>query len=285
MQAYASTIENESQRVTLTAEKFGKNSITIKKYLKMTTDDIKALDNPTVYKKRLKPVGAANHLNIIYKMIKDGYNIDTIYWYIKNKGFNGTNYQLENAIDCIAKNNFGIAFWRIKKNYIYKNGSIVISRNDLLKEITSKNTKREVNKSIRKNLKLIEEKYPIVKIAKEIFNDFYTVIMGDNPDKLDEFISKYETKKDKTDDSNNYESPIPSFIKGLKKDILPAKNAISFPESSGFVEGNNNKFKLIKRIIYGRANLVNLFNKCYLCFSFKRVNFTLKGSYSLIKRK
>ena len=285
MQAYASTIENESQRVTLTAEKFGKNLITIKKYLKMTADDIKALDNPTVYKKRLKPVGAANYLNIIYKMIKDGYNKEIIFWYIKNKGFYGTNKQLANAINYIASNNFGIVFWRIKKNYIYKSGSIVISRNDLLKEITSKNTKREVNKSIQENLKLIEEKYPIVKIAKEIFNDFYTTIMGDNPDELDEFIAKYETKKDETDDSNNYESPIPSFIKGLKKDILPAKNAISFPESSGFVEGNNNKFKLIKRIIYGRANLVNLFNKCYLCLSFKRVNFTLKGSYSLIKRK
>ena len=121
-------------------------------------------------------------------------------------------------------------------------------------------------------------------MAKEIFDDFYKTIMGDDPNKLDEFISKYESKKDETDESNNYESPIPSFINGLKKDILPAKNAISFPESSGFVEGNNNKFKLIKRIVYGRTNLVNLFNKCYLCFSFKRVNFTLKGAYSLAKK-
>ena len=108
--------------------------------------------------------------------------------------------------------------------------------------------------------------------------------MGDDPNKLDEFISKYESKKDETDDNNNYESPIPSFINGLKKDILPAKNAISFLESSGFVEANNNKFKLIKRIVYGRTNLVNLFNKFYLCFSFKRVNFTLKGAYSLAKK-
>ncbi|WP_368757173.1 transposase, partial [Enterococcus avium] len=36
--------------------------------------------------------------------------------------------------------------------------------------------------------------------------------------------------------------------------------------SSGFVEGNNNKFKLIKRIVYGRSGLVNLSKKCLLAF-------------------
>ncbi|MEE1031858.1 MAG: transposase, partial [Ruminococcus sp.] len=43
--------------------------------------------------------------------------------------------------------------------------------------------------------------------------------------------------------------------------MAPVKNAISHPESSGFVEGNNNKFKLIKRIVYGRSGLVNLSKK------------------------
>ena len=50
MQAYASTIEKKSHRVALTAEKFGINLATTRKYLNMTADDIKALDNPTVYK-------------------------------------------------------------------------------------------------------------------------------------------------------------------------------------------------------------------------------------------
>lgn len=54
------------------------------------------------------------------------------------------------------------------------------------------------------------------------------------------------------------------------------KNAISNSESSGFVEGNNNKFKLIKRILYGRANLVNLFKKCYVAFQVKRKDFSLQ---------
>ena len=74
-----------------------------------------------------------------------------------------------------------------------------------------------------------------------------------NPDNLDLFIDIYNDL-------------IPSFCNGIKKDIAPVKNAISYEINSGFVEGNNNKFKLIKRILYGKSNLVNLFKKCYLGF-------------------
>lgn len=59
------------------------------------------------------------------------------------------------------------------------------------------------------------------------------------------------------------ESRVKGFIGGVEKDIALIKNAISLPNSSGFVEGNNNKFKLIKRILYGRSNFVDLFRKCY----------------------
>ena len=64
-------------------------------------------------------------------------------------------------------------------------------------------------------------------------------------------------------------------LAGIKKDIAPVKNAISLPISSGFVEGNNNKFKLVKRILYGRSKLVNLFRKCYLPFMIDNVDFKI----------
>ena len=69
------------------------------------------------------------------------------------------------------------------------------------------------------------------------------------------------------------------FCNGIKRDIVPVENAISHPESSEFVEGNNNKCKLIKRIVYGRSGLVNLSKKCKLAFMPKDETFTL---YSLI---
>ncbi|WP_083461446.1 transposase [Cellulosilyticum ruminicola] len=70
---------------------------------------------------------------------------------------------------------------------------------------------------------------------------------------------------------------IKGFVEGIKKDIDPIKNAISHNLSSGLVEGNNNKFKLVKRILYGRSNLVNLFKlKCYVTFQLKSTNFSLQ---------
>ena len=87
---------------------------------------------------------------------------------------------------------------------------------------------------------------------------------GADPDKLDSFVSKYK------------ESVINGFVEGIKKDITPVKNAISRDESSGFVEGNNNKFKVIKRILYGRADLAFLFKKCYVAFQVKLQNFSLQ---------
>ena len=288
VQAYASTIKNVKKCISIIAKKFNISKITVKKYLSMTADEIKCLDNPKVNKKRQKPVGAANYFNIIYKMICDKHQPEIIYWYVISKGFKGTRKQLENAINYISRNNFNINSARIKLSQNYCKGSIVIKRNDLLKEITARNPKYKHNKIIQDNLELIYEKYPIVKTVNDLYSEFYSIIMGDDPNKLDEFTQKYETKKEKDEKGESkivYQSPIPSFIEGIKKDITPVKNAISFSESSGFVEGNNCKFKLVKRILYGRSSLVNLFRKSYLCFSITKDNFSLKKSYSLKKEK
>lgn len=49
-----------------------------------------------------------------------------------------------------------------------------------------------------------------------------------------------------------------THMNDLNKCIAPVKNVISLSMSSEFVKGNNNKFKLIKRIIYRRSKLINL---------------------------
>ena len=86
------------------------------------------------------------------------------------------------------------------------------------------------------------------------FREFHAILMGNAPEKVDEFLEKYSVGE------------LAGFCNGIKRDIAPVKNAISHPVSSGFVEGNNNKFKLLKRIVYGRSGLVNLEKKCKLAF-------------------
>jgi hypothetical protein len=46
-----------------------------------------------------------------------------------------------------------------------------------------------------------------------------------------------------------------SFASGLLSDIDAVRNAVTSTLSNGFVEGQNNKTKAIKRTMYGRASI------------------------------
>lgn len=59
------------------------------------------------------------------------------------------------------------------------------------------------------------------------------------------FIEKYK---------NSTLKEIACFAKGLEKDISAAKNSVASPLSSGFVEGTNNKLKMVKRTMYGHCS-------------------------------
>ena len=123
----------------------------------------------------------------------------------------------------------------------------------MLKYLLTIDSNKLNNKDIENNLKVIEDKFSIVKIIKDIFNDFHNTIFSKDDATLDNFITLHQNQ-------------IPSFCKGLKRDIAAVKNAISQTINSGFVEGNN-KFKLIKRVVYGKQKIVNLFKRCYLAFA------------------
>jgi hypothetical protein len=218
--------------------------------------------------------------NIVYKMARDNISHIVIKEYVKSKGFLGTEKSIENFIERLLKNNFNIILHRASfEKSIEVPGLITIKRNDLLKFITTKNDRVKKDKNIEKYISLIKEKYPIINEIINVYNDFYNIFKEKKESLYDEFIKKYELKENinpetgevlEIDDNiENVKSGIQGFIKSIKKDITPIKAAISFNESSGFVEGNNNKFKLIKRILYGRCNLVNLFKKCFSIFSLK----------------
>ena len=104
---------------------------------------------------------------------------------------------------------------------------------------------------VYKYYSIIEEHYPEVKLFSDIWNTFYSILMGGAPDKLDDFLDKYEN------------SPITPFVNGIKEDIAPVKAAISSPVSSGFVEGGNCRYKSTKRLMFGRSGLHHLFLKTY----------------------
>lgn len=225
---------------------------------------IASLDSPTEYKKRATIMD--NHINIIFKMLQDGHSDDTVYFYVLQQGYQGAKSSLQNYIYLIGKNNFPDKPRLSRKWFIewgYPEDVIVIKQNNLLKYLLTQNPKAKKNETIEKYIDKIKAKYPVAMRTEEIFRSFHSVLMGKNPDQLAGFLDKYR------------DSEIAAFCNGIEKDIAPVKNAISLSVSSGFVEGNNNKFKLIKRILYGRAGLVNLTKKCKLAFMVKDTSFNL----------
>lgn len=259
----------KKKKIKTVAEHFQISTPTAKRYIYMSDSEIKGLDSPNNYKKRESPMN--KWLNVIFKMMRDGHSNETIYFYIKEQpGFTESRKRLEEYIYLIGKNNFPD---RLAFNIKYLMERVLPSdvhcfrRTEILKYLLVCNPKTKKDKELGKYIDAIKEKYPTASYVETVFKEFHGIIMGNSPEKIDDFLKQYE------------ESSISAFCNGIKKDIAPVKNAISYPESSGFVEGNNNKFKLIKRIVYGRSGLVNLSKKCKLAFMPKDENFTL---YSLI---
>ena len=197
-------------------------------------------------------------LNVIFKMMDDGHSSETIYFYItRQPSFCGSKRNLANYIYVIGKNNFPnqpLFRWSYLMESVLPPDVIVIRRTEILKYLLTCNPKVKKDEKVGMYIDKIKEKYPVAARVESIFKEFHGIIMGEEPENLDKFLKKYE------------DSEIKSFCHGIKKDIAPVKNAISYPISSGFVEGNNNKFKLLKRIVYGRSGLVNLTKKCKLAF-------------------
>ena len=256
--------EIQPQSIKLIANEFNICTLTAQKYIKMSIKDIELLDQPVKYKKRKTVLD--EYLNIIYKMLADKIDPAIILSYIVRLGYMGSLRTLANYITLFSKNNFNYKLginWPYKK--VFPSEITVLKRNKILSYILQKNLEERKKTKVAKYINLIKKHYNIVDILQNAYESFYQILMGNDPSQLESFISEYE------------ESPIQGFIYGIKKDIAPVKNAISHNASSGFVEGNNNKFKLIKRILYGRANLVNLFKKCYLAFRAKRKDFILEN--------
>ena len=115
-----------------------------------------------------------------------------------------------------------------------------VSKNDVFNFIWSGAELNEEDKAY------IFGKYPALEEIAYAVYDFRDIYVTKDTRLLENFIDIY---------SNSSLCSIKSFAGGLKLDIDAVKNSVVSELSNGFVEGINNKIKVIKRIMYGRAKL------------------------------
>ena len=92
----------------------------------------------------------------------------------------------------------------------------------------------------------VGKEYEVIHYLERLMFDFKSVFQEKSKAMLAGFIEIYE---------NSAYSKIRSFINGLSADIDAVANAVELPYSNGFIEGNNNRLKMIKRMMFGRAKL------------------------------
>lgn len=97
-----------------------------------------------------------------------------------------------------------------------------------------------------KDKEIVFKKYPLLHEIHICIREFREIFDNKSIPYLYLYIEKYIK-------SNN--SNLKSFANGLRRDINAVENAVSSPLSNGFLEGNNNRLKMIKRMMYGRAGL------------------------------
>ena len=89
-------------------------------------------------------------------------------------------------------------------------------------------------------------KYPIVMELRRFVMEFREIFHWKNPSLLFLFIDKCR---------GSGCSKLAAFAKGLQSDIEAVLNAVVSDLSNGFVEGTNNKIKMVKRMMFGRCSI------------------------------
>jgi predicted transcriptional regulator len=91
---------------------------------------------------------------------------------------------------------------------------------------------------------ILWDKYDVLWEVETCIKEFREIFSTRRMPLLYLFIEKYKDSEIKE---------LASFAKGLERDISAVENAVASDLSSGFVEGTNNKIKMVKRAMYGRC--------------------------------
>ena len=185
----------------------------------MKEEDIQKLEKPLNYKKR--PSVMDGYINIVYKMLRDGIEPECIYNYVQQKGYRGNLSSLSKYIYLIEKNNFperrpANLYYRLNKMQ-YPDGVTRIKRAEVLKCLLTCSPGAAPDPPVSGSMGQILLKYPAA--ARETFREFHGAVLGKEPQAPDVFLEKYK------------DSAIRPFCGGIKKDIAPVRNAISFDAS------------------------------------------------------
>ena len=255
--------KGEKLTLKMLAEEFGVSVVTIRKWLSMSEKEVQQLSEVNHYAHHKSKVDG--YENIIYKLMKNGKDPLFIKSYLAFIGCPAGGRAVEDKIGNIANNHFHDSV-KVGRNtfdkFILPPDIREISRFDVLQYMVAKDRTKMTAKISDDEYQLIKAHYPIIQRCEDAWTAFYHALMGHKPDDIDVFIQKY--KVDEDTEKDEFTDQIGPFVNGLIMDLDAVKAAATYKLNSGFVEGENCRFKELKRVAFGRAGLGHLQQLCCL---------------------
>ncbi len=102
----------------------------------------------------------------------------------------------------------------------------------------------ELEAEDQETLALLRSLHPEVDQAYELVQQFAHMLRTRTGEQLDNWLERVKTSKIRE---------LQGFVAGIERDKAAVGAGLTLPQNNGVVEGNVNKLKLIKRMMYGRA--------------------------------
>ncbi|MFZ5989815.1 MAG: transposase [Bacillota bacterium] len=227
------------------------NTSTIRNYLDENFNPVHASYGK---KKSGKLIPYIKEIDACFEKGVMGSNIEKI---IREMGYNGSASTVRHYI----------TDWKRRRKYYYdrsrKGGrnTETIERKDIFKLLYHP---VEAVKSIsQEQFESICNEYPCFEKTHNIIWGFRDIVTTKNVGALDKWM-------DKAKELNIPE--IDSFICGLERDLDAVRNAVKYEYNNGLAEGNINKLKVIKRIMYGRCSFETLRTKILRLEKMRKIN-------------
>lgn len=189
-------------------------------------------------RKRSKPIDKWR--GQVITLEREGYTVQRIYDVISNKGYDGPHSSVRILVAKIRKQS---------KQGQCPQTTVYYTRKEVRRALWRWSFSKENDNKDVVIVNDILKRYPKMGSYFAFINGFRTAISNRDKEELRDLILYEKGRND---------SITKSFIDKLLMDFSSTLHACSFEESNGFVEGNVNRLKTIKRMMYGRASFTLL---------------------------
>ncbi len=211
---------------------------TISKVIKSNIDELCRNNRKMLLDKYLTEISTA---------IKDGKTATAIYHELKAGGKKpGSRSNFHGYLDKVARS-LGLTLEKFRHqsvplpdNTIPEKDFDYLKRTDLFQYLWGSQALKEAHRQF------VFETYPIVAELKKCILEFRQIFIYKNPFLLYLFIDHCLASST---------ARLANFAKRLRQDFEAVENAVTSNLSNGFVEGCNNKIKMVKRVMYGRCSI------------------------------